>query len=112
MHEGLDVPSGHGSTASDLMHEGLDVLRCSDVIFDVRRRQREIAAVRLTVAKNDPGFQDLLSKATAGGDDLGEVTVPDHPARSVARLDSSRCQIGCTSPLRRGFSFPRPRMTL
>ena len=62
---GYRLPGDTLEQLSDLMREGLDLLRCSRVIFDAGWRQREIAAVRLTLAKNDPGFQELLSKTAA-----------------------------------------------
>jgi hypothetical protein len=62
---GYRLPASTLAQLADLMHEGLDILRGSPVIFDAARRQREIAAIRLPFAKNDPGFQELLSKTTA-----------------------------------------------
>jgi hypothetical protein len=65
---GYKLPESTLEQLSDLMHEGLDILRCSPVIFNAGRRQREIAAIRLTIAKDDSGFQELLSNVSGDGD--------------------------------------------
>ena len=62
---GYELPAATLDQLCDLMREGVEILRDSPITFDAGRRQREIAAIRLPLAKKDEAFQALLSKTTA-----------------------------------------------